>query len=66
MSPRSRTAPKKDDEPTTSVAEPGSPDHLGERPYADEPADWKDDRDDVPGTSDHLGDSPYAGASDDE
>ena len=46
------------------VAPPGTSEHLGERPYADEPVEWEDDRDDVPGTSDHLGERPYASEPD--
>jgi hypothetical protein len=44
-------------------AEPGSPEHLGERPYADEPTEQGADVEGAaPGSPEHLGESPYAGA----
>jgi hypothetical protein len=59
--PKRTSSKKKTSEPDEPTS--GSSEHLGERPYADEPVDWADERENAPGTSDHLGgESPYAGA----
>jgi hypothetical protein len=65
MAESKSTKAAKSDKQADAGAEVGSVEHLGERPYADEPTEQpKDDRDaaELAGTAEHLGDSPYAGS----